>query len=863
MDLTQKKLTKAEWLNVEIPVGDSEKKILELIVQGYHNVNLKMNYTTSISMEMKVRDIENIDAYLYTTYFEPIVKDHDKKYGNRLQIPMFDPKLKASKHKIRKAEQVKIGLMDKKIKQCTSNIYEFVLMDFVKQMLESRVKNTSEYAFYLYTLIQLQQNSIQYVNLFVTSYVQYMVNTMKSSLNMYDVLSKSYEFIEKNKHLLKYADLQLFDHQKQIFNLFKHEPLKGKFVLYTAPTGTGKTLTPLGLSEGHRVIFICAARHIGLALAKSAISVQKRIAIAFGCETADDIRLHYYAASSYSRNKRTGGIGKVDNSVGDKVQIMICDVQSYIIAMHYMMAFSDYDPSIGEGADHDIITYWDEPTISMDYEEHHLHEKIQYAWKENKVSKMVFSCATLPKQEEIISTLNDFRVKFEESTIHTINSYDCRKSISLLSSENKSSLPHLIYSNRESLALSLTHCNENRSLLRYFDLVEIIRFIQMSHLKDAIPTDYKMESYFEGDIAKINMNSLKLYYLQLLNVIDTELYAAIHNELKTTQQEKFSGPGIRRTQSHQASRIGSSKEGSSLHRMQSISAAPPKPSMKGVLLTTEDAHTLTDGPTIYLVENVELIARFYIQQSKIPQHSLNSIMKSIEQNNVVQKKITDIENTMEEKLAKLESTSQKDDGKKGGKSKTDKIMNRDSDSSDMRKLQDKLSELRQFINPCSLDQCYIPNTMEHQHIWVQGDMKKNAFIPTINEENVQEIMMLDVTNEQKLLLLMGIGMFLRESEVNPRYLEIMKKMAYEQQLFIIIASSDYIYGTNYQFCHGFIGKDLTQMTQQKTIQALGRIGRNQTQQEYTVRFRKDEMIKQLFEPVAENKEAIVMNKLFG
>ena len=215
------------------------------------------------------------------------------------------------------------------------------------------------------------------------------------------------------------------------------------------------------------------------------------------------------------------------------------------------------------------------------------------------------------------------------------------------------------------------------------------------------------------------------------------------------------------------------------------------------------------------------------------------------------------------RAAKLESTSQKDDGKKGGKSKTDKIMNRDSDSSDMRKLQDKLSDLRQFINPCSLDQCYIPNTTEHQHIWVQGDMKKNAFIPTINEENVQEIMMLDVTNEQKLLLLMGIGMFLRESEVNPRYLEIMKKMAYEQQLFIIIASSDYIYGTNYQFCHGFIGKDLRQMTQQKTIQALGRIGRNQTQQEYTVRFRKDEMIKQLFEPVAENKEAIVMNKLFG
>ena len=116
--------------------------------------------------------------------------------------------------------------------------------------------------------------------------------------------------------------------------------IPSKLVLYTAPTGTGKTLTPLGLSEGHRIIFICAARHVGLALAKSAVSMKKRIAIAFGCETADDIRLHYYSASVYTTNKRSGGIGKVDNSVGDKVEIMICDVQSYLIAMRYMLAFS-------------------------------------------------------------------------------------------------------------------------------------------------------------------------------------------------------------------------------------------------------------------------------------------------------------------------------------------------------------------------------------------------------------------------------------------------------------------------------------------------------------------------------------------
>ena len=162
----------------------------------------------------------------------------------------------------------------------------------------------------------------------------------------------------------------------------------------------------------------------------------------------------------------------------------------------------------------------------------------------------------------------------------------------------------------------------------------------------------------------------------------------------------------------------------------------------------------------------------------------------------------------------------------------------------------------------TMDVEYIPNTPEHQQIWIGDNTVQNAFIPRISDSIVIEIMTLDISNDQKLLLLMGIGMFLREDDANPRYLEVMKKLAYDQCLFLIIASSDYIYGTNYQFCHGFIGEDLTHMTQQKTIQALGRIGRNQTQQEYTVRFRQDETLKQLFHPPLDNKEARIMNQLF-
>ena len=113
---------------------------------------------------------------------------------------------------------------------------------------------------------------------------------------------------------------------------------------------------------------MCAARHVGLSLAKYAISMQKKVAFAFGCNDAEDIRLHYYAAKDYTINKKSGGIGRVDNTVGDKVEIIISDIKSFIPAMYYMLAFNKKENS---------ILYWDEPTITLDYDEHEFHSIIQ------------------------------------------------------------------------------------------------------------------------------------------------------------------------------------------------------------------------------------------------------------------------------------------------------------------------------------------------------------------------------------------------------------------------------------------------------------------------------------------------------
>jgi hypothetical protein len=117
-----------------------------------------------------------------------------------------------------------------------------------------------------------------------------------------------------------------------------------------------------------------------------------------------------------------------------------------------------------------------------------------------------------------------------------------------------------------------------------------------------------------------------------------------------------------------------------------------------------------------------------------------------------------------------------------------------------------------------------------------------------------------VNNLWKVLLMMGIGVFINHENI--KYTEIMKQLADEQKLYMIIASSDYIYGTNYQFCHGYLSKDLN-LTQEKIIQAMGRIGRNNIQQNYTIRFRDDSQINKLFTNDTEKPEIINMNKLFN
>ena len=75
MDLKQRKLSKSEWESIEIPVSKDENEVLQLITNGFSNVNLKVNKTDSIFTYLKIEYNSQIEEFLYVKYFADRVKD--------------------------------------------------------------------------------------------------------------------------------------------------------------------------------------------------------------------------------------------------------------------------------------------------------------------------------------------------------------------------------------------------------------------------------------------------------------------------------------------------------------------------------------------------------------------------------------------------------------------------------------------------------------------------------------------------------------------------------------------------------------------------------------------------------------------
>ena len=812
MDFKQTKLTKEEWCALEVPVSKDESKILKMIYDSWGNPEIQFNDAETILVMMRITEnIEVFHQYFYENYFKKHIDTFIKQYG----LQKFQSQYKISKKlKIKKKDTIRINNLNSKIEKLKDNIYEYLLLKYLKKYLSSRKSGNKNTVYYFYLLKQLLQNNIRHLNIFVEEFIVSILKEDESKINMRDIIINAKEYIEQNKVLIQYSDVHLYSHQKEIIYHFKDTArgetkedtkvnIKNKMVLYQAPTGTGKTMTPIALSRGKRIIFVCAAKHIGLQLAKSSISMEIPIAIAFGCDTEEDIRLHYYAAKDYTKNYRTGSIYKVDNSVGDKVELMISDVQSYLSAMNYMLKFNKKN---------DIIWYWDEPTISLDYTTHEFHDILQKNWNQNLIPNIVLSSATLPNMDEITPMLQSYISKFNSTAVEVL-SYECKKSIPIISSTGYKVMPHYSFEKYEELQKSIKHLERKKTILRHFDVDEISKFIIYLNDKKLISDKYLIKNYFPN-IDNINIINIKMYYLLLLKDCEPH-YNKIYKHFQKKRESTYKST---------------------------------------IKITTNDAHTLTDGPTIFLTNNVEKLANLYLRVSEISETELESIMTVINKNQKWKKELDKIQDIEKQRLDKIADAIK--ERSNNDNSKEFQLMNKHKRA---------VEQVLNKIKSVQLKKMFVPNTRRHLKKWTDKEEITNEFTSDIEDSIVEDIMILNVEESWKILLLMGIGVFMKKNTNDGdhvKYMEIMKKLAEQQKLYLIIASSDYIYGTNYQFCHGYLSKDLLNMTQEKQLQAFGRIGRQYSQLDYTIRIRDESLVLKLLLPEENKIEVNNMNKLF-
>jgi hypothetical protein len=470
----------------------------------------------------------------------------------------------------------------------------------------------------------------------------------------------------------------------------------------------------------------------------------------------------------------------------------------------------------------------------MDYEEHELHAIIKRNWQNNLIPNVVLSSATLPQRHEISDTITDFCARFDDVDVHEIVSYDCKKTIPLINREGFVEMPHYLFDDYAKISEVVEHCLEYKTLLRYIDLQEAIQFILLverleSQGENIIQSDrYKLESNF-NELDNLSMFNIKMFYLQLLGNLQASAWLKLFKLAQGSRKKRYES---------------------------------------NVNIVTTDAYTLTDGPTIFLADDVNKIAQFYIQSANIPDYVTKDIMEKIQYNRVINEKINVMQKKFEDETAVPDKGGDKDSkngGKSKGSSKENKSQKEDRISPEMKKLKQDIEELQVCMKMVVLNPVYVPNTRDHLYKYAPSKLDSTsnpAFTCNVSEHVVEQIMQItDIADYWKLLLMMGIGVF--AAHKSNRYVEIMKRLAQEHKLYMIIASTDYIYGTNYQLCHGYIGKDLGNMSQEKCIQAMGRVGRNKLQQDYSVRFRDNELLYKLFQHQDNKPEVLNMNRLLG
>ena len=223
--------------------------------------------------------------------------------------------------------------------------------------------------------------------------------------------------------------------------------------------------------------------------------------------------------------------------------------------------------------------------------------------------------------------ISGFQAKFGCTNIQNFVSHDCSKTIPILDPNGFVVLPHLIYNDYKKIKKCVRHLKKYKTLLRHFDIKEVCKFVIYVNKHCNIGENYKIDNYFDS-IEMIDTMTIKEYYLKLLIVIKTE-YTKVYEYFQTKKKELYKKP---------------------------------------IKITTSDAHTLTDGPTIYLANNIEKIGNFCLKIAKIPEVMLSAILEDMGYNEGISLEMEKIQYEINKNI----DNSKEDDKKKSKDSKNNK-----------------------------------------------------------------------------------------------------------------------------------------------------------------------------------------------
>lgn len=819
--LQQIKLTKDEWDKIEKPIeGEREKNILNMIQRGYNDENVIYNPYVSIRNFLNIQ--QKFDSYI----FESILKERINKIEKKINFFDKTENLKIGKNTISKADQIKMRNSLKLFEKNKNNndIIEFIYLDQLNIMAKVMYKQKIDYVkdkkyiqglYNLYILQSIHKNDI---NEIFCKYIELVLDSHKKNLVVSSLLKHVPLYLENNP-IFNYTHYSLYSHQKSIFKIFKEKPSQSKLIFYCAPTSSGKTLTPLALTEDYKILFVCASKHIGLSLAKSAFQLKKKIGFAFGCHDVDQIRLNYNAINSYT----TKGYREVpDHSDGKKVELMICDILSFENAMMYMKAFHPLEKT---------ILFWDEPTIGLDVETHPLHEQIKKNWDINRIPNVVFSCATLPRQDKIQNIVSSFQKRFTGSYFEYIETYDQVTNLMIYDEFGNVLMPHIYFDNYKEMIEFIDY--QSKKYYKFYNAGECAKFL------------IYYNKYIDSNFLSVQFNSLDDYNIESIK----DKYISCLKSIQPDQWKRCMD--------------GYFKKNPLFNKPHH---------MIGTNLTTDQACGLTNGPTLYISDQTENICKFLLHIAKMEPNIIEKIQDKINYNTIISEQLSKKRKDYEDKIENFKDN--------------EKVMENMRFPSDIMELHRDIECLQSKLKELNIDNKYKPNTRDHFKKWrsITNDHvdydESDVYTSHIGDKEAKDVMQLYTVHAlYKILLLMGIGVFSNEliqvvkedkkdkktvdiKKENNRYVEMIKLLAEQKALYLIIANSDYIYGTNYQFSHCYLGKDMQNLSQEKIIQCIGRIGRQDKNKHFSFRFRSKEHMKLLYEIPQYSIEAKNMNELF-